>query len=268
MNNPDPSGDFSILLWMMAALAAMLTSHVTLGWIQQAQRRPSLAKSWRAQLLASTTLGTGVSATAVIALSAEGLPYALGYGSVAGPVLWLGAMIGSLSLVFWLTHNQRWWSVLGTGLLLAGLAGAVQVGWIWAAGFRPGVIWRLSFAGTATAVMVVGFICGLWVTSSERDSNGESRREWRLGGAVLCGLALLAGQLLLIAAADLGTQKGSVYRYQIPSNLLSLACSVLVPLTLAVMALDLSLRRRQRQQRRSTFSPQRRRKRRHRARTL
>lgn len=268
MNNPEAGGEFSLFMWALAAVVAVLGGHVFLGWVQQAQRRPALVNSWRAQLLAATTLGTAMTSTAVIGLAAEGLPYALGYGTVAGPVLWLGAMIGSLLIVFWLTHQPRWWALIGSGILMAAMAGAAQGGWIWAAGFRPGVVWDRTYLLLAALVMTVGFTAGLFVYRAERDEEGEGRRSWRVGGAVLCGLALMIGQLLVVVAADLATQKGSVYRYQIPSTLLSLACSVLMPLTLSVMALDLSLRRRLRQQRRSTFSPQKRRKRRHRVRTL
>lgn len=260
--------EFSILLWTVAAVVAVLSSHVGMAWIQQAQRRPSMGQSWPAQLLASITLGSGFCATGALALSAEGLRYPVGFGSVAAPVLWLGTMIGTLPLVLWLTHSRRWWTLLVTGSLFACLAGGAEVGWVWAAGLRPGVTWNRSGLGAAIAVLFTGCVSGVWVASAERTVQGDARKLWRVGGALIFGLSVLAGQEMVLAATDLAAQRGSVYRHQLPGNVLSLACAVLVPLTLAVMAIDLAIRRRGRHQARSDFSPNKRRKRRHRVRTL
>ena len=260
--------EFSILLWLVAAVVAVLSAHVGMAWIQRARRRPSMGQSWPAQLLAAITLGTGFCASGALALSAEGLHYPVGFGSVAAPVLWLGTMIGSLPLVLWLTHSQRWWTLLITGALLAGLAAGAEVGWVWAAGLRPGVTWKLPWLGAAMAVLFTGCICGLWVASAERTVQGDPRKLWRVGAALIFGLSVLSGQELVLAATDLALQRGSVYRHQLPSNLLSLACAVLVPLTLAVMAIDLAIRRRRRRETDTDFLPHKRRKRRHRVRTL
>ena len=260
--------EFSILLWIVAAVVAVLSAHVGMGWIQQAQRRPSMGQSWPSQLLAAITLGTGFCATGALALSAEGMNYPVGYGAVAAPVLWLGMMVGSLPLVLWLTHSQHWWTLGITGGLFACLAAGAEVGWIWAAGMRPGVTWQAIWLVAAMAVLLIGCICGLGVASAERTARGSPRVLWRVAAALLFGLSVLVGQELVLAATDVALQRGSVYRHQVPSNLVSLACAVLVPLTLAVMATDLAIRRRRRQQARGDFTPHKRRERRHRVRTL
>ncbi len=261
--------DYAFFLWIITAGVALLTAHVALGWLARARRRPELGLSWPAQMLSATTLGSGVCATAVLGLSAEVSKVPLGYGSVAASVLWLGATIVCLPLVALLTFSARWWALLLGALLLAGLGSGVQMGWVWAAGFRPGVIWNWPVVAAAATVMGTACLAALWMASPSRGTaDHTSARLMRLGSTVLIGLSLLVGQQIVLAGADLAGQKGSVYRNQVPNSVLSLACGALVPLTLAIMALDLSLRHRQRRSTQSGFTPKKRLKRRRRVRPL
>ncbi len=260
-----PLSEYAVVLLVVTAGVALLTAHVGLGWLARARRRPVLAQSWPAQLLSATTLGTGVCATAILGLSAEGLRFPLGYGSVAALVLWLGSVIGCLLLVAALTISSRGWTALWGGGVLAGLGTGMQMGWIWAAGLRPGVLWDVPVVSAATALMGVGMLGALWMAVKERQTRSyEPKNMIRLGSTLLLGLSLVVGQQLVLAGADLGSQQGSVYRNQLPNSLLSLGCGALVPLTLVIMALDLSLRRDQSQRRRAGtgFNPQKRRRRR------
>ncbi len=257
--------EYALVLWVVTAGVALLTAHVALGWLARARRRPELAQSWKAQLLAATTLGTGVCATAILGLSAEGLRFPLGYGSVAAVVLWLGAVIACLPLIASLTVSSRGWTALPGCCLLAALGTGMQIGWIWAAGLRPGVLWDVPVVSTATALMGVGMLGALWMAAKERETRShEPNPMTRLGSTLLLGLSLLVGQQLVLAGSDLASQQGSVYRNQLPNSLLSLACGVLVPLTLVIMSLDLHLRRAQSQRRRAaaSFNPQQNRRRR------
>jgi NO-binding membrane sensor protein with MHYT domain len=262
-------GEYAVILWIVTAGVSLLTAHVTLGWLARARRRPNLTLSWSAQLVSAATLGSGVCATAVLGLSAEGFRFPVGYGSVAAPVLWLGAIIACLSLVALLTVSARWWSVLLGGVLLAGLGCGAQMGWIWAVGFRPGVLWNWPVVGAAAAVTGAGCSAGLWMAVHEGEAKGQRPdRLTRTGSMVLIGLSLVVGQQLVLSGADLASQQGSVYRNQVPNSLLSLACGALVPLTLAIMTLDLWLRQSHRRRSQSGFTPHQRRKRRHRVRSL
>jgi hypothetical protein len=261
--NESSLAEYTAVLWVITAGVALLTSHVGLGWLARARRRPALAQSWPAQLLSAATLGTGVCATAILGLSAEGLRFPLGYGSVAAAVLWLGAVIACLPLVAALTVSSRGWTALLGCAVLAGLATGMQMGWIWAAGLRPGVLWDVPVVSAATALMGVGMLGSFSMAVNEREKRShEPRNMTRLGSTLLLGLSLLVGQQLVLAGADLGSQQGSVYRNQLPNTALSLGCGALVPLTLVIMALDLSLRRDQSQRRRAaaSFNPQRRRR--------
>jgi NO-binding membrane sensor protein with MHYT domain len=264
MSESSPA-EYAAILWAVTAAVALLSAHVGLGWLARARRRPELAQSWPAQLLSAATLGTGISATAILGLSAEGLHFPLGYGSVAATVLWAGAVIACLPLVALLTAISSGWAVLPACVLLAALGTGMQMGWIWAAGLRPGVLWDVPLLCAATALMGVGMLAALWMAIKERPSRShEPKNMTRLGSTLLLGLSLVVGQQLVLAGADLPSQKGSVYRNQLPGSLLSLGCGALVPLTLVIMALDLSFRRDQskRRQAAASFNPTRRRKRR------
>jgi hypothetical protein len=267
--NADQSHEYSIILWLAMGLVATLTGHVSLGWLARARRKESITLGWRAQLLAAGTLATGACATAVLGLTNEIVAFPVGYGSVAAPVMWLGAIIISLPLVAVLSVSRRWWAVALGAVLLCALAFATLMGWVWAAGLRPGVQWNYRVLAAAAGLMMAGFSCAIWLAGAERSSrSSEPQAFMRRGAAVVLGLTLMVGEQIMIGGADLAVQRGSVYRNQVPGTLISLASGALVPLTLVVMAVDLSMRRQKRRQGSSEFNPQKRRKRRHRVRTL
>jgi hypothetical protein len=60
------------------------------------------------------------------------------------------------------------------------------------------------------------------------------------------GLSFLAGYALVLYAADLPVQIGSVYRYELPGAMLSLFGGAVLPVVLLLMAMDLEARRQQR----------------------
>jgi hypothetical protein len=72
---------------------------------------------------------------------------------------------------------------------------------------------------------------------------------WRIAAAGLMGLSFLAGYALLLFAADLPTQIGSVYRHELPGTAISLLGGGLLPIMLLLMVMDLETRRRQRRRR-------------------
>jgi NO-binding membrane sensor protein with MHYT domain len=266
------TAESSLLLWLLAGGMAVLTLHVALGWVRQAQRDPGLRHNWRALLLAAGTLGTGLCSVAVLAQGAEALSFPLGYRALWAPGLWLGSMVGSFAVTWLLAHNQRWWTLLVCGVGLALLTAGVQFGWIAAAGFRPGVLWRTDFLAAAVILLIVGLGAALGLGFSQAIQEGERRHLWRLGGAVLAGLTITAAQQVLMLAANLTGQVGSVYLHEVPGAVLALLCGVLLPLVYSVIAIDLVMRTQGRRHSShgpgSAFAGKRRRKRRHRVRTL
>ena len=262
------TAESSLLLWTLAAIVGLLASQVCLGWLQRAQGALRLRDNWRDLLVAAATLGTGIAATTVLLLSGEALSFPVGYHALAAPLLWLGAVAGCLPVVALLAFRQRWWALLLAGLMLAVVAGGSHVGWIVAAGFRPGVQWKEDLLSGAAVTLVVGFICGLWTAFGGVGHEVERRPMWRLVAAVIFAFTLFAGQEVVIAAAGVLGQLGSVYLHQVPGSALSLFCGVLVPVVLALMSVDLAMRQRRRRRGAGSTVPHRRRRRRHRYRSL
>ena len=112
-------------------------------------------------------------------------------------------------------------------------------------------------------------VAALWVAHSETGQSSARRMLWRAVGVLMMGVVLMAGEALLMFAAGVHAQLGSVYRNELPATVLCLVGGVPVALLMAALSLDLLLRRHQRSQRNmKDFSPHKRRKRRHRVRQL
>ncbi len=258
----------------MAAVVALLSSHLFVAWIRRAQGLVLGRDALGPALLAAASLALGLSSSMLLALGAEGLSFQLGYRWVALPGLLLGAFAVLLPVAWWLTRRQGLPALLGAGLLLGAVSLTVQLGWLQAAGFRPGLRWNLPLAGGAAVVSVVGYTAALWLAYSDASSSGARRTLWRLGAAMLMVITMEASQEVLIAAAGLLGQVGSIYQRELSSTWLVLAAGGAVPTVLAMLVLDVVLRNHadRRRGRRSptgvTLDLPRRRKRRRKYRTL
>ena len=235
--------DSSLLLWALAALVAIMTASICLGWLRQAQLHPTLRQNWKASLIGTLVAGTGFTSAVVLALSAEGLPFPLGYRMRDAGFLWVGAMLAFWPGLALLGCKVRWPAVLAGGALLALVATALPAGWVYAAGFRPGVVWRYEFVAAAALFVIILFVVALFMANSEDARTGHHRTLARVGAALTMGIAPLAGQQVLLAGTNLPAQVGSVFRTELPSSLLCLVLGVMVPLIWSLLLLDLRLRR-------------------------
>lgn len=235
--------DSSLLMWFLAAVSAIMTASICQGWLRQAQHTPTLSKNWRASLIGAAVLGTGFTTAVVLALAAEALPFPLGYRLRDAPLLWLGSMIAFWPPLALLGCSFRWPAVIAGGLMLGLITVLLPVGWVSAAGFRPGITWRHE-AGAVAAFTAVAGMCGaLLLTFSESARSSHRRRPMvRVSAALLMGMTLLASQQMLMAGTNLKAQVGSVFRTELPSSLLCLSMGVLVPLLWSLLLLDLRLR--------------------------
>jgi diguanylate cyclase len=235
-------GDSSLLLWVMAAVVALLSAYLFIGWVRRAQG----AQGWREWagpvLLAGTVLGLGITSAMVLAMSAEALPFPLGYRWIAVPALYLLPPLACVPAAWWLARRQNWIALLACGLMLAAVALAVQVGWIMAAGLRPGLRWNPTLVGAAAGMGVVGFVAASWLAYSDASGDGARKTLWRVGGAALMAITLVASQEVVVSAVGLLAQVGSVYQREAPATWLCLLAGAVVPIVMAVLALDLMLR--------------------------
>lgn len=261
--------DFSLLLWTLGLFVAGLGWHLSNGWLRLVHTGLPLRSQWRALALAAAALGVGLNAALLLGLQAQPMAFALGFHGLWAVGLVLGGLLLSVPVVVLPAANNAAWRLLLSGAVLALLALALQMGWVLAAGFRPGVLWRREVLAAAALVLLVGLMMARWMAFSAACEASPRRVAWRLAAAVLGGATLMVGLELVTVAAGLSAQRGSLYERQLNGTVVSLVCGVLVPLLMVAMALDLWLRRQQRPRRgEDGLQPKKRRKRRQRMRTL
>jgi NO-binding membrane sensor protein with MHYT domain len=239
------AADSSLLMWVLAAVVAMMTASICQGWLRQAQLTPQLRENWKISILGAVVLGTGFTTAVVLALSAEPLPFALGYRLRDAPLLWLGSMLAFWPPLALLGCNYRWPHLLGGGAMIALVGLALPVGWLLAAGFRPGIAWRWDAVAVAALCGAAGTAVSLFMVLSNVARANHRRFMWRLGAALLMGISLLGMQQLLLVGANLPEQVGAVFASQLPSSVLCLAAGVMVPFVWSLLLLDLYLRRKE-----------------------
>lgn len=236
------TGDWSGLLWMMAAVVALLSSHLFIAWVRRAQGLLRARDVVGPALGAAAALAVGLSSSMTLALGAEGLSFPLGYRWLSLPVMLAGAFVGLLPAAWWLTRRQNLLALLGAGVLLAALSLAVQLGWLMSAGFRPGLRWNLPLASGAAVVALVGHTAAMWLAYSDASSHGARRTLWRLGAATLMVLTIVTSQEVLISASGLSAQVGAIYQRELSSTWLVLAAGAVVPTVMGLLVLDVVLR--------------------------
>jgi NO-binding membrane sensor protein with MHYT domain len=244
-------GDFSLLLWVMAAVVALLSSYLFIGWVRRAQAQGDWRQWVGLSVLGGCALGLGISSAMVLAMSAEALAFPLGYRWIALPALFLAPPLLCTPAALWLSRSRKWPALLGAGLILTTVAVATHCGWLLAAGLRPGLRWNFQLVGAAAALGLSGFTAALWLAYSDASGDGARKTLWRVGAAVLMALTLVAGQEVIVSAVSLLVQVGSVYQREASSTWLCLVAGALVPIVMAVLALDLGLRNKIERRRRS-----------------
>ena len=254
------SGQSSLLL-LLSVVVYLLGTHTGMAALRDVLRddlgetRPEqmgpLRPEDRMRLMITAALawGTALCVGFVLALASRPLPFEVGFQAVAVLVLWLLAVLVCFALVLALVR----WPMLPERCLAGGALGvlalAVQTGWLGAASFKPGLAWRLELLVVAGLALAVGLALAFGVAFAEVTRVGMLRRRWRLAGAVLATLTLLAGQALLLEGMHLGRQAGSAHAHGLSSALLSLIGGVVVPLALLISMLTLHLSRRARSRR-------------------
>ena len=233
----------SLMLWLLAAAVALASTFVAHGWLRQVQRSRTPRKAWGGLLLAALALGTGMCASFVVDLSSQGLPFPVGYKTTAAATLWALAVGGSLVAFTLLAWHPGWPAYIAAGLLVAGTALGVQTGWVQAADFRPGTHWHTPHLWAGGVIMVMGLVCAYALAHVQTALNSAGRMGWRIAASVVAALTLVAGQEMVVSAAQLGTQIGTVYAHQLSAPMLTLVSGAAVPLALLVLGVDLFLRR-------------------------
>ncbi|MBI5718570.1 MAG: hypothetical protein HZC37_12880 [Burkholderiales bacterium] len=247
MSSSQISVESSLLMWALAALIVWMAAHVMLGWMRQAQEEWEWDLGrFRQVAIGAVTFGTALSVGIPLGLAGEALSFPIGYHPLAALGLWFSTVLVTTLLALVPVWREEGASAAGAGVLLGLLMTALQVAWILAVGFRPGIQWDAVFIGAAALVSAAGTGTAMAIAFPYGDRSRSYSYSWRIAAAGLIGLSFLAGYALLLFAADLPTQIGSVYRHELPGTAISLLGGGLLPIILLLMVMDLETRRRQR----------------------
>jgi NO-binding membrane sensor protein with MHYT domain len=239
----DPLAGVSTLLWATALLIALLASYVAIGYVRQRERETQAYGRWICLVASTVSLGSGIVAAMLLAVSSDGTAYPLGYQLVGLVGVWVFATATSGAAIWLLGRWRATGSAVVAGLVVS--AGAVGAGvlLILSAGLYPGPRWQAETLALALPLTASGCIAGFWLAFLGAGRRGRWRRAWRAVAAGMVGIAIIVGHQLLLASAGMGAQVSSAYRTEVPAPALALLAGIAVPLALLVLLLDLRMRR-------------------------
>jgi len=239
----DPLNDISALLWVLAAVVAVLSAHIAVGYARQSQRAVLPRTRRLCVAAAAATLGTGSWSAMLLGLSSQGLNYSLGYLGTGLAGAWATVALATAAAWVLLLRWPRPAMLVLAGVLIGGGALGAQMLLVRSAGLLPGVLWQKAALAMAALVPALGAGAGLWMAFLREGRNSRGRQGWRWGAAAVIGLSLIAGQELAMSAARMSSQRSSAYEHQVPALALCAFAGLGVPILLMLLQMDLHLRR-------------------------
>lgn len=233
----------SILLWLAAAVVAVLGLRAFLEYLRQV-RQLGPVTGWRDLVFASAALQSCVWSSIIIGISAQGLVYPVGYSVLILLGTLLAGLVVCAAALFWVGLRPGWLSLSTGSLALALTAVATQLGVIRAVGAEPGIEWRPEMLVFAFLVLVAGLGVTMRIVLSATRGSKEDRAGRRLLAALLGGVALIGSQELTLLAANLGAQSVSAYTRQLPEVAVALLAGAAMPVVFVVMIVDQHMQRR------------------------
>lgn len=235
--------DAAVYLWPLAAALLWLAAHVAIGYARHGMRAQHGRLRLGCLLTAALALGTGLWAAMLLGM-ATAATYPLGYSPWRLAVGWGVAVLAMLfALAFTVLRRSTPTVVLTAVLVGVGML-AAQATLVLAAGLVPGGNWSLALLIVAVLLAPVGSLAAFVITFVGPGRDGARRKRWRWAAAALVAIAAMAGQELVMAAAGVSTQRGSIHMNSgLPSAVACLVAVFVVPALLVVLAVDLRVRR-------------------------
>lgn len=234
--------DSAVLLWPLAAALLWLSTHVSLGYARHGARALGLRLRLGCLAAAALALGTGLWGAMLLGM-ASASSYALGYSPWRLSAAWGVALLTMLFALAWIVFRRSTPTVVLTALLVGAGMLAIQATLVLAAGLVPGASWSLALLIVALLLAPVGSVAGFLVSFVGPGRDGQQRKRWRWAAAALIAMAALAGQELVMAAASVSSQRGSIYSGGVPSAVACMLAVFMAPAMLLVMVVDLRVRR-------------------------
>jgi len=232
----------AIYLWPLAAALLCLAAHVAIGYARHATRAQGMRLRLGCLAAAALALGTGLWAAMLLGM-ATAAGYALGYSLWRLAAGWLVAQLAMLFALSWAVLWRSTPTVLLTALLVGAGMLATEATLVLAAGLVPGVNWNIALLIVALLLAPVGSVAGFFISFVGPGREGAHRKRWRWAAAALVAMAALASQELVMAAAAVSSQRGSIHMNGVPSAVACLLAAFAVPALLLVMLFDLRARR-------------------------
>ena len=234
--------DSAIFLWPLAAAVLCLAAHVALGYARHGTRAQGARLRLGCLAAAAFALGTGLWGAMLLGM-ATAASYSLGYSPWRLAAAWAVALVTMLFAFAWIVLRRSTPTVVLTALLVAAGMLAIQASLVLAAGLVPGADWSVALLIVAVLLAPVGSVAGFLISFVGPGRDGPQRKRWRWAAAALVAVAALAGQELVMAAASVSSQRGSIYTSSVPSAVACMLAVFAVPALLLVMLVDLRVRR-------------------------
>ena len=244
----DPA--LSALLWMALSLPVLaVAAQLSLAWIAPAPVRDRTA--WLCGLAgAGLSLGTGLWSVHGIAAQAYPVGFAVGSDPWAEFAVWLLAVCASIWALAWMSrapnrgpHGRRafeppaqrrfagaslrrlgrarlprWLTAacgLGSGIVALQMLATLSSGW------RPGIAWHAGPLMLAWLSCLTGCLLAFGLFDALRGKDHRAIAWGRAGAGLILAAAVVLGQHLVTAAADLASQSESAFSERLSAAALS-----------------------------------------------
>jgi NO-binding membrane sensor protein with MHYT domain len=234
--------DSAVYLWPLAAVVLWLAAHVAIGYVRHGARAQGGSLRLGCLAAAALALGTGLWGAMVLGM-ATAAGYALAYSPLWLLTAWLLALAAMSFALAWTVLRRSTPTVVLSALLAAAGMLVTQAALVLAAGLVPGPVWNLAVLIVALLLAPVGSVAGFLISFIGPGREGVHRQRWRWAASALVAVAALVGQELVMAAAAVSSQRGSIYTNSVPSAVACLLAGFAVPAVLVVMLVDLRVRR-------------------------
>jgi diguanylate cyclase (GGDEF)-like protein len=214
-----------LLAWLLAPLAVFVAMEL---FARVGAAAPAQAMRWRAA--AALGLGTGIWSVHVTAVSALPLPISIGYHPAVALAAWALAVLASFTGLMLadgrVGYRDAPWRALAAAAVLGVGVLAVQAVALSAAGFRPGLPWRLDklLPALVLAVAGSGLAIALVARVRPRAAHWRSLRDGSV--ALFWGASLTLAEFMVLSAVGLATQTASAHVLHLSSDALTLLASV------------------------------------------
>lgn len=246
-------GEPSVLLWVASALIAVLGARTFIEFLRRLHHDGPV-RLWRELLLGAAALVAGWWSAIVIDVSAQGLPFEIGYQPVKVFGSLLLSYVAMVLVVGWLTFRH---SLLSQGLavLAATLVAVVlQVSVLWSIGAEPGLFWRVEPLLFAAMLFFVGMAVAVRMVVGIRRRTKSDRGGRRILASLVLGACAVAAQELVLTASGIDRQVVSAHARFLPEVAITLVAGAVLPIGMLLLLVD------QRSQQRARAAERRRRR--------